>query len=144
MELSLGGVAGVGVLFNPALTSDDMTVTWSSSDESVAVIEDGVVIVKGVGMSVITASVGAHRASLIVSVGDGASSILMGDVDGNGVVDARDAAELLLIIAELKEATPRQLLAGKVVSAPGAPPSVRDVTEILLRAVGLRPAFYAR
>jgi len=32
----------------------------------------------------------------------------------------------------------RQLAAGKVVSAPGAPPSVSDVTEILMFVVGLK------
>jgi hypothetical protein len=70
------------------------------------------------------------------------AGIIFGDVNGDGVVDARDAVHLLLIIAELLPpiTDERQLIAAKLVSAPGVPPSVRDATEILLIIAGLRPA----
>jgi len=66
------------------------------------------------------------------------SGVMRGDMDGNGQVTAADATELLLFIAELKQPTDRQRIAGKVTPPVFAPFSVRDVTEILMIAAGLK------
>lgn len=51
--------------------ADDCTVTWTSSDESVAVAEDGVVTAKGEGMALITATASNGKAaSCFVTVKD--------------------------------------------------------------------------
>jgi hypothetical protein len=67
------------------------------------------------------------------------SSVVRGDVDGDGELRARDALELLMIIAELKQPTERQRIAGKLTALSTAPISVRDVTEILLIVAELKP-----
>jgi alpha-tubulin suppressor-like RCC1 family protein len=66
--------------------------------------------------------------------------IRRGDVNGNGVVDASDALELLLILAELKEPEEWQKSAGKVTDSFAGPLSVRDVTEILMIVAGMKDA----
>lgn len=68
LELSLGSVTHVNVLFNPILTTDDKTVSWESSNEKVAIVEDGTIIVTGSGAATITATVGSLSAALQVAV----------------------------------------------------------------------------
>ncbi len=59
----------------PADTTDP--VTWSSSDESVAVVVDGIVTAIGKGHAVITATCGAHSASCDVEVYVLASAVVV-------------------------------------------------------------------
>jgi hypothetical protein len=70
-------------------------------------------------------------------------NIVLGDVNGDGAVNASDALELLLHIAELKVLENWQRAAGNVTGTPpgtlGDRLSVRDVTEILLHVAGVKP-----
>lgn len=56
------------VSYNPEDTTDDRTVTWSSSDEDVATVENGVVTAVGAGTTTITATVGEFTAECEVTV----------------------------------------------------------------------------
>ena len=56
------------VSYNPADTTDDKTVTWSSSDEDVATVDNGVVTAVGAGNATITATVGEFTAACEVTV----------------------------------------------------------------------------
>ena len=56
------------VKYEPENTTDDKTVTWTSSDESVAVVEDGVITGIGAGTATITAKVGAFTDTCEVKV----------------------------------------------------------------------------
>lgn len=55
--------------YNPSNTTVDKTVTWSSSDETVATVQaDGTVAAKGVGRAIIMAEVAGKTSSCIVTV----------------------------------------------------------------------------
>ena len=56
------------VSYNPDDTTDDKTVTWSSSDDDVATVEDGVRTATGAGTATITATVGEFTAECEVTV----------------------------------------------------------------------------
>ena len=56
------------VSYNPEDTTDDKTVTWSSDDEDIATVENGVVTAVGAGTTTITATVGEFAAECEVTV----------------------------------------------------------------------------
>ena len=56
------------VSYNPEDTTDDKTVTWSSDDEDIATVENGVVTAVGAGTTTITATVGEFTAECEVTV----------------------------------------------------------------------------
>lgn len=69
LELSKGQSSeALKVIYNPANTTDDKTVTWTSANENIATVKDGVVTAKAVGETKITATVGTHKAECTVNV----------------------------------------------------------------------------
>lgn len=69
MELSKGQSSeALKVIYNPANTTDDKTVTWTSANENIATVKNGVVTAKAVGATKITATVGTHKAECTVTV----------------------------------------------------------------------------
>lgn len=69
LELSKGQSSeALKVIYNPADTTDDKTVTWSSADEKIATVKNGVVTAKATGTTKITATVGTHKAECTVTV----------------------------------------------------------------------------
>ena len=56
------------MIYTPADTTDDKTVTWSSADEKIATVKNGVVTAKATGTTKITATVGTHKAECTVTV----------------------------------------------------------------------------
>ena len=66
--LEEGQTAKLEILYNPDDTTDDRTVTWSSSDESVAVVTDGLVKACKAGKTIITAKVGEKEISYELTV----------------------------------------------------------------------------
>lgn len=56
------------VSYNPEDTTDDRTVTWSSENENVTTVENGVVTAVGAGRTTITATVGEFTAECEVTV----------------------------------------------------------------------------
>lgn len=69
LELSKGQSSeALRVIYNPANTTDDKTVTWSSADEKIATVKNGVVTAKATGTTKITATVGTHKAECTVTV----------------------------------------------------------------------------
>ncbi len=85
-------------MINPT-NADDQTVVWTSSDPSVAMVnENGTVTAMKVGTAQITAQVGGITATCTVIVEKSAFSGaggLLGDVNGNGTVDSTDARLVL-------------------------------------------------
>jgi hypothetical protein len=77
----------------------------------------------------------------VLEQGGGAAitSVWRGDVNNDGRVTAADALAMLLYIAELQTFEDWQKIAGKVTTPYYAPLSVRDVSEVLMIAVGLKP-----
>lgn len=69
LELSKGQSSeALKVIYNPANTTDDKTVTWTSANENIATVKNGVVTAKAVGETKITATVGTHKAECTVTV----------------------------------------------------------------------------
>ena len=69
LELSKGQSSeALKVIYTPADTTDDKTVTWSSADEKIATVKNGIVTAKATGTTKITATVGTHKAECTVTV----------------------------------------------------------------------------
>lgn len=58
----------VGEVKEISANTSATTIVWTSSDEEVAIVEDGIVLAKGIGHAVITASAGESSATCTVSV----------------------------------------------------------------------------
>lgn len=98
-ELSVGDQLQLSTTVKPTNASDK-SVTWSSSNEAVAVVnESGKVYAVGTGFSQIKAKAndGSNKtASCMVTVKD--NTVLKGDVNGDGEVTVTDAEEVIDII----------------------------------------------
>ncbi len=69
LSLTEGEKDTLSVIYNPENTTDDKTVSWSSSDETVATVDsNGVVTAVSQGQTVITATVGNMTATCTVTV----------------------------------------------------------------------------
>ncbi len=69
VKLNVGKTKTLRASASPNNTTDDKTVTWTSSDTSVATVADGVVKAKAVGTAKITAKIGKKKAVCTVTVG---------------------------------------------------------------------------
>ena len=83
-----GDTQTLSVSYNPSNTTDNKSVTWTSSDKSVCTVDNGKVVAVGKGQATITAKVGNHTATCKVIV---SNNIVIGDLDANGVVTLTDA-----------------------------------------------------
>ena len=64
----IGETENLTVIYNPSNTTDNKNVTWTSSNNNVASINNGVVTAKGIGNATITAKVGSLTASYKITV----------------------------------------------------------------------------
>lgn len=89
-ELSMfnGETKTLTVNYNPTNTTDNKSVVWTSSDNSVATVKDGKVVAIGKGEATITAKVGTYTATCKVIV---SNKVLVGDIDADGQVTISDA-----------------------------------------------------
>lgn len=85
-----GDATNLTVTYNPSNTTDSKTVTWSTSDKSVATVSNGTVTAIGVGTATITAKVGAFTATCKVTV-TSSTNYTLGDIDADGFVTIADA-----------------------------------------------------
>ena len=67
-EIELKDTANLTVTYNPEDTTDSKTVTWSSSNEKVLTVKDGVVTAVGYGKATITAKVGEFTDTVEITV----------------------------------------------------------------------------
>lgn len=89
-ELSMfnGETKTLTVNYNPSNTTDNKSVVWTSSDNSVATVKDGKVVAIGKGETTITAKVGTFAATCKVIV---SNKVIVGDIDADGQVTISDA-----------------------------------------------------
>ena len=66
--ITAGSSAQLSVTYNPSNTTDSKTVTWKSSNTSVATVSGGKVTAKKAGTATITAKVGSKSASCKITV----------------------------------------------------------------------------
>lgn len=90
----------------------DPAVTWTSSDESVATVTDGVVTAVAAGTATITATAGDYAATCIVTVTEDID--VVGNVSGDDVVDTEDVVLILQYIIGMKDETELNLERGDV------------------------------
>ncbi|MBE5957297.1 MAG: hypothetical protein E7254_00330 [Lachnospiraceae bacterium] len=68
LDMTVKTEANLTVSFVPANTTDDTTVTWTSSNPSVVAVEDGKLVAKTEGTAIITATCGSKAATCNVTV----------------------------------------------------------------------------
>lgn len=69
-EMQVGATDKLNVIYNPENTTDDRDVVWTSSDDSILSVENGVVTAKKAGTATITAQVGEQKVSCKITVKD--------------------------------------------------------------------------
>lgn len=88
LSMFKGDSKQLSVTYNPSNTTDNKTVTWSSSNTSVATVSNGKVTAVGKGETTITAKVGSFTATCKVTVTD---ECKLGDIDADGDITIADA-----------------------------------------------------
>ena len=106
--MALGDVETFVPLYIPESLTDSLVIIWSSSDEEVAIVKDGVVTAISEGTAVITLNVQGVEKECVVTV---LSKIQKGDLNGDGIVNADDAAEAIDIFKTQRE-TPELIEVG--------------------------------
>ena len=107
-----GDTINLSVNYNPSTTTDNKTVTWSTSDAKVATVANGKITAVGEGVATITAKVGNFTATCKVTV---SGKILKGDVDADEEVAIADALMIFKYKSgELKDLSSSQLKAANV------------------------------
>lgn len=89
-SLFTGDTKTLTVTYKPSNTTDNKTVTWSTSDKSVATVSNGKVTAIGVGTATITAKVGAFTATCKITV-TSSTNYVLGDIDADDAVTIADA-----------------------------------------------------
>ncbi len=90
LSMFTGDSKKLSVTYKPSNTTDNKTVTWSTSDKSVATVSNGTITAIGVGTATITAKVGAFTATCKVTVSS-STNYTLGDIDADGAVTIADA-----------------------------------------------------
>ena len=106
--LSIDEILTLEVVVNPDDTTDKLI--WSTSDASVATVEDGVVTAVGAGTAVITAEAGSKKATCTVTVNPEAgideiienTELVIYDLNGNLVINHKDLKRGIYIINGVK------------------------------------------
>ena len=80
--LNIGESETLTITYNPDDTTDDKTVTWTSSDESIATVNNGVVRAIKPGSVTITAKVGEKEDSIIIEIKLPLESISLNKTEG--------------------------------------------------------------
>lgn len=88
LTLFKGDSTALTVSYQPSNTTDNRTVTWSSSNSSVATVSNGKVTAVSKGTATITAKVGSFTQTCKVTVN---TDYVLGDVDADGAVTISDA-----------------------------------------------------
>ncbi|MCL2088900.1 MAG: Ig-like domain-containing protein [Oscillospiraceae bacterium] len=114
-------------VINPADTTEDTTITWESSNEDVAIVdEDGLVTAISGGTAVITATAGGKSASCTVYVD---SARALGDVNGDGIINIFDMITIRDYILGRTILSPMALEAANITKNPDGP-TVSDIVAI--------------
>ncbi|MBE5965283.1 MAG: Ig domain-containing protein, partial [Lachnospira sp.] len=79
--LNVGGTKTLTVTYNPSNTTDSKTVTWTTSNSTVATVSNGMITAKGPGTATITATCGNKSATCTVTVKQPLNSISLSDTN---------------------------------------------------------------
>lgn len=101
-EMKVGDSIELKIVLTPSNTTDDIVTTWSSSDEGIVSVKDGVLTANAVGTATITATVNGKSISMTISVkavssedtptDTGDSSSNQGSGNGSGSSEGESAA----------------------------------------------------
>lgn len=90
LSMFTGDTKDLTVTYKPSNTTDNKSVTWSTSDKSVATVSNGKITAIGVGTATITAKVGTYTATCKITVSS-STNYTLGDIDADGAVTIADA-----------------------------------------------------
>ncbi len=90
LSMFTGDTKELTVTYKPSNTTDNKSVTWSTSDKSVATVINGKITAIGVGTATITAKVGTFTATCKITVSS-STNYTLGDIDADGAVTIADA-----------------------------------------------------
>jgi len=102
LSLNEGKSQKLTVTYNPSNTTDDKTVKWSTTDQSVAIISDGTVTAVKAGTATITAKVGNKTATCKVTVKETNVAVTGIKLDQSNV-EMNEAQDLWLTATVLPE-----------------------------------------
>lgn len=68
VTINQGDTSGLSVIYSPEDTTDEKTVMWSTTDDKVATVDEGLITGVGEGTATIKATVGQYSAECIVTV----------------------------------------------------------------------------
>ena len=88
LSLKSGASVQLTATVNPS-NATDKTVSWTSSNDSVAKVSDGKVTAMKAGTATITATAGGKTASVVVTVADAPVPVSSVSISGDGVKDGR-------------------------------------------------------
>ncbi len=139
----VGSVETIKATYTPLDTTDSPNVRWYSDNTKVATVVNGKVTAVGSGTANIRATVGKKTATCKVTVPKEQTTnpggetekptidYLLGDVDGNGKVDAQDAVMILKYVAHNITLTEKQLLAANTTKDKDGTVDAQDAVQIL-------------
>ena len=85
--MNVGETENLTVIYNPTNTTDDKTVIWTSSNEEIATVADGVVTALAIGKATITATVGDKTATYTIDVKLPLTSISLNKTEGTLIAE---------------------------------------------------------
>ncbi|MBQ8894499.1 MAG: glycoside hydrolase family 97 catalytic domain-containing protein [Clostridia bacterium] len=88
-ELEVGKVQALTASLLPG-DANDQTLIWSSSNEAVATVKNGVITAHSAGFAAVTVTSGSYSATCLVKVGDP-----LGNVNGDWSIDTADVVSLM-------------------------------------------------
>ena len=88
LSLKSGASVQLTATVNPS-NATDKTISWTSSNSSVAKVSDGKVTAVKAGTATITATAGGKTASVVVTVADNPVPVSSVSISGDGVKDGK-------------------------------------------------------
>lgn len=138
IEINIGDTELIEVNFIPEDTTDSKKITWVSSDDTIATVDsNGNITGHKCGTAIVTATtVNGKQATFTVNV---STTISLGDVNSDGVVDVLDAAMIQKYTVNRVNLNEEQLLIGDVNNDSHV--DVLDAAEIQKYASGIITEF---
>ncbi|MGN1154563.1 MAG: Ig domain-containing protein, partial [Agathobacter sp.] len=119
--LDIGETKSLSVSYHPSNTTDNKTLTWSSSNESVVVVSNGKVTAVGAGTATVTAVCGSQTAICTVKVNEAKIDVSISETKIDLEIGSNKTIELIYNAGSLPE--------GKTLRFKSSNPSVATVSD---------------
>ena len=136
-EMKVGDTYQLNAVVSPS-DALDKSVSWTSSASNIASVDEkGLVTAKADGNAVITVKTteGGFSANCNITVKSGEIQIPLGDVDGNGAIEVRDAVLTLQYVLNKEDADIKEEYIGRMKVTDGEEITATDAAYILNKAL---------